>query len=160
MSIWPKLPFEISKIVKISKFTKISKVSQRHETFFLEQFSSQISNMGSELKNKTSIKPVDANLSIFGTFARTYPITLKFYQNIDGVIPIKNHEKNWQYLWPFSLNCHLKSKKLPKFQFSRYLTFLAEMGLFSCSNLTKINLYSVKQIAITEEFRALQDQQE
>ena len=37
---------------------------------------------------------MSANPSIFGTFARTYPITLKLHQNIEDVILIKTHEKN------------------------------------------------------------------
>ena len=36
---------------------------------------------------------MSANSSIFGTFARTHPISLKLYQNIEDVILIKNHEK-------------------------------------------------------------------
>ena len=40
-----------------------------------------------------AIKPVSAISAIFGTFARTHPITLKLYQNLEGVILNKYHEK-------------------------------------------------------------------
>ena len=39
------------------------------------------------------IQLVSAISAIFGTFARTHPITLKLYQNIEDVILIKNNEK-------------------------------------------------------------------
>ena len=44
-----------------------------------------------------------ANSSIFGTFARTYPISLKLNQNIENVILIKNQEKKLAIImaiWP------------------------------------------------------------
>ena len=74
--------------------TKILKWSERHEIFFhgvifIVDFESEL-----RIDKNFSIKPVSANSSIFGTFARTHPITLKLYQNIEDVILIKNNEKN------------------------------------------------------------------
>ena len=40
-----------------------------------------------------AILPVSAISGISGTFARTYPITLKLNQNIEDFILIKNHEQ-------------------------------------------------------------------
>ena len=63
---------------------------------------------GLEIDKNFAVWPVSARSSIFGTFVRTHPINLKLYQNIENI----NLTKNWQYLWSFSQNCHLKSQKL------------------------------------------------
>ena len=75
---------------------------RRHEIFFpcgifIVDFEYEL-----RIDKNFSIQPVSAHSSNFGTFAGTYPITLKLYQNIEGVILIKNQEKDWQYLWQFS----------------------------------------------------------
>ena len=94
-SIWFWVSF--SDYFTASKFkswiTKISRWWKRHEIFLLMVIS--IIDFESELRieKKFANKPVGGNLSTFGTFARTHPITLKLYQNIEEVIFTKNHEK-------------------------------------------------------------------
>ena len=72
---------------------KNSKSSERHENFFPGVFF--VVDFESELRidKNFSIQPVSAISAIFRTFARTYPISLKLYQNREDVILIKNHEK-------------------------------------------------------------------
>ena len=111
-----KLPFEHPKIAKISKITKISKLSERHENIYSVIFIVDFEYALTIDKN-FAIYPVSANSSIFCTFARTHPITLKLYPNIEDVIFIENREKNLQYLWPLVF---LRFKiRFCKFWFSR-----------------------------------------
>ena len=89
----PKWPFENSKFAKISKITTISKFSKRHENFFCWVLFIMDFEYELRIDKNYEILPISAIPATFGTFAKTYPITLKLYQNMKHVIFNKNHGK-------------------------------------------------------------------
>ena len=84
--------------------------------------------------------------AIFGTFARTHPITLKLYQNIEKVLLIKNHEKKLaiiMIIWPklaFEISKIGKISKIAK------ISKVSEFYVFKFQN-------PFLQILIFEKFR-------
>ena len=68
-------------------------MSQKHKKFFHRVIFIVGLEYELEIDENYAIKPVSALPVIFGTFARNYPITFKLFQNIEGVILIKNKKK-------------------------------------------------------------------
>ena len=94
----PTINLKLCKNIEDINFTKNFKFEIFYRVIFIVDFEYEL-----RIDKNYEILPVSANSSIFGTFARTHPITLKLYQNIKDVILIKNNEKKLaiiMVIWP------------------------------------------------------------
>ena len=103
-----------------------------HRVIFIVDFESEL-----KIDKKFVIYPVSAISAIFCTFARTYPITLKFHQNIKDVILIKNHEKKFARNMVNQPKLQFENSKIAKISILRKFDIYCRNSLFSRLNYLK-----------------------
>ena len=112
----------------------------RHENFFLRVIAIVDFKNVLRIQKNFAFLPVGANSSIFGTFAWTYLITLKLYQNKEDIILNKNHEKKFSIFLVILPKWLFKISKIGKIsKFTKISKVSQRHELFSWGNFHRMN---------------------
>ena len=105
-----------------------------HRVFFFVDYKSEL-----RIDKNYEINPW-APIYSFLALSRGLIRSLSNSTRIENTSSLTKMTKKWQYLWPFSQNCHLKSQKLPKFQNLRKIQRCRWQIIFiSCGNFCRKN---------------------